>query len=47
MQESCYRSPNLPIKRFREMSMDKAHDPLKAFSEACRAELKSLQKYGI
>jgi hypothetical protein len=44
---ATYRSPNLPIEKFREMSMDKAHDPLKAFSEACRDELKSLQKYGI
>jgi hypothetical protein len=44
---ATYRSPNLPIEKFREMSMDKAHDPLKSFSEACRDELKSLQKYGI
>jgi hypothetical protein len=27
--------------------MDKGRDPLKAFSEACRDELKSLQKDGI
>jgi hypothetical protein len=49
MQEilATYRSPNLPIEKFREMSMDKARDPLKAFSEACRDELKSLQRYGI
>lgn len=46
MQEivAIYRAPNLPIEQFREMSMDKAHDPLKAFSEACREELKALQK---
>jgi hypothetical protein len=44
---ATYRAPNLQIEELREMSMDNAHDPLKAFSEACRDELKSLQKYGI
>jgi hypothetical protein len=49
MQEiiATYRAPNLPIEKFREISMDKGRDPLKAFSEACRDELKSLQKDGI
>ena len=44
---ATYRSPNLPIEALHEMSMDNAHDPLKAFSEACRDELKSLKKDGI
>ena len=49
MQEiiATYRAPNLPIEKFREISMDKGRDPLKAFSEACRDELKSLQRDGI
>jgi len=44
---ATYRAPNLPIEEFHEMSMSHAHDPLKAFSEACRDELKSLQKNAI
>ena len=44
---ATYRAPNLPIEKFREMPMDEAHDPLRAFSEACRDELKSLQKDAI
>jgi hypothetical protein len=40
-----YRGPNLPIEKFRELSTLKSfHDPLKAFSEACRNELRSLQR---
>ena len=44
---ATYRAPNLPIEELHEMSMDSAHDPLKAFSEACRDELKSLQKNAV
>ena len=44
---ATYRAPNLPIEELHEMSMDNAHDPLKAFSEACRDELKSLQKNAV
>jgi hypothetical protein len=49
MQEiiATYRAPNLPIEKFREISMDTSRDPLRAFSEACRDELKSLKKNGI
>ena len=43
-----YRSPNVPIEKLRQMSLEKdLHDPLKAFSEACRDEIKSLQRNGI
>jgi hypothetical protein len=41
---ATYREPNLPIEKFREISMDRARDPLRAFSEACRDELKSLAR---
>jgi hypothetical protein len=44
---ATYRAPNLPIEELHEVSMDNAHDPLKAFSEACRDELKSLQKNAV
>ena len=44
---ATYRAPNLPIEELHKMSMDNAHDPLKAFSEACRDELKSLQKNAV
>jgi hypothetical protein len=49
MQEilEMYRAPNLPIEKLYEISMDRARDPLKAFGEVCRGELKSLQKDGI
>ena len=40
-----YRGPNLSIEKLRELSSIKAfHDPLKAFSEACRAELRALHR---
>ena len=40
-----YRGPNLPVEKIRELSSIKSfHDPLKAFSEACRNELRSLQR---
>ncbi len=42
-----YRAPNLPIEKLREMSLDEIHDPLKAFSEACRVELKALARDAI
>jgi hypothetical protein len=40
-----YRGPNLPVEKIRELSSIKSlHDPLTAFSEACRNELRSLQR---
>ena len=40
-----YRGPNLPPDRIREISSLKSiHDPLKAFSEACRNELRALRR---
>ena len=41
---ATYRAPNLPIEKFREISLAEVHDPLKAFSEACRDELRFLQQ---
>jgi len=41
---ATYREPNLPIEKFREISIDETRDPLKVFSEACRDELKSLAR---
>jgi len=41
---TTYRAPNLPIEKFREISLAEIHDPLKAFSEACRHELKLLRQ---
>src|SRR2546426_1165589 len=43
---ATYRARNLPIEKFREMSLTEIHDPLKAFSEACRYELQLLQQDG-
>ena len=43
---ATYRAPNLPIEKFREISLAEIHDPLRAFSEACRDELKLLQQDG-
>lgn len=43
---AAYRAPNMPIEKFREMSLAEMHDPLRAFSEACRDELKLLQQDG-
>jgi len=40
-----YRGPNLPVEKIRELSSIKSlHDPLQAFSDACRSELRSLQR---
>lgn len=44
---ATYRAPNLPIERLREISLAEVHDPLKAFSEACRDELRLLQQERI
>jgi len=41
---ATYRAPNLPIEKLREISVASFHDPLKAFSEACRLELQSLKE---
>jgi hypothetical protein len=41
---ATYRAPNLPIEKFREITLSKIHDPLKAFSEACRYELQMLRE---
>lgn len=40
-----YRGPNLAPGKIRELSSLKSfHDPLKAFGEACRQELRSLHR---
>jgi hypothetical protein len=41
-----YRAPNIPIEKLRDMPLAEIHDPLKAFSEACRHELQSLRQDG-
>lgn len=41
---AAYQAPNVPIEKIREMSLSEVHDPLRAFSEACRHELKSFQQ---
>ena len=41
---ATYRTPNLPIEKLREISLAEFNDPLKAFSEACREELRLLQQ---
>jgi hypothetical protein len=38
-----YFSPNLTVEEMRQLSHATATDPLKAFGEACRAELKSIR----
>ena len=38
-----YRAPNLTIDKLRDIPLTQLHDPIKAFSEACRDELNSLQ----
>jgi len=43
---AAYRAPNIPIEKFREISLAEIHDPLKAFSEACRYELQLLRQDG-
>jgi hypothetical protein len=40
-----YRGPNLSVEKIRELSSIKSlHDPLRAFSEASRNELRALQR---
>jgi hypothetical protein len=41
-----YRAPNIPIEKLRDMPLAEIHDPLKAFSEACRYELQLLRQDG-
>jgi hypothetical protein len=41
-----YRAPNIPIETLRDMPLAEIHDPLKAFSEACRYELQLLRQNG-
>ena len=43
---ATYRAPNIPIEKLRDMPLAEIHDPLKAFSEACRYELQSLRQDG-
>ena len=38
-----YFSPNLSVEEVRALATSATHDPLKAFGEACRAELKSMR----
>jgi hypothetical protein len=40
----AYRAPNLTIEKLRGMSLTELHDPIKAFSEACRDDLRLLQQ---
>ena len=37
-----YFSPNLSVQELRQLALPAEADPLKAFGEACRAELKSI-----
>ena len=39
-----YRAPNLPIEKLREISLAEIHDPIQAFSDACRNELRLLRQ---
>jgi len=43
---ATYRAPNIPIEKLRDMPLAEIHDPLKAFSEACRYELRLLRQDG-
>jgi hypothetical protein len=38
-----YFSANLSLEEIRELALSRSADPLKAFGEACRAELKSVR----
>ena len=40
-----YFAPNISIDEFRERATKRDDDPLKAFSQACRRELRSLQAH--
>jgi hypothetical protein len=42
-----YRAPNIPIEKLRDMPLAEIHDPLKAFSEACRYELQLLRQDAV
>jgi hypothetical protein len=42
-----YRAPNIPIEKLRDMTAAEIHDPLKAFSEACRYELQLLRQDAV
>jgi len=39
-----YRAPNLTVERLRVVTLTELQDPIKAFSEACRDELRSLHE---
>ena len=41
---ATYRAPNLPIEKLREISLAEFHDPLRAFTDACRNELRLLRR---
>ena len=41
-----YFSPNMPLEEMRAVARSWGTDPLKAFGEACRAELKSFRTTG-
>jgi hypothetical protein len=41
---ATYRAPNLPVEKLREISLDEIHDPIRAFSDACRNELRLLRQ---
>jgi hypothetical protein len=41
-----YFAPNISVDEFHERATKRGVDPLKAFSQACRCELKSLQADG-
>jgi hypothetical protein len=41
-----YRAPKIPIEKLFDMPLAEIHDPLKAFSEACRYELQLLRRDG-
>jgi hypothetical protein len=43
---ATYRAPNIPIEKLRDMPLAEIHDPLKAFSEACRYELQLIRQDG-
>jgi hypothetical protein len=38
-----YFAPNLSVEEVRALATSASGDPLKAFGEACRAELKSMR----
>jgi hypothetical protein len=40
----AYRAPNLTVEKLRVLSLTELQDPIKAFSEACRDELRLLHQ---